>query len=50
MLTRQFSPKVTHKRRHKEKITAIYCPWMVDNEWGTDRDSEKTETLEFVFK
>ena len=24
-LTRQFSPKVAHKGRHKEKITAIYC-------------------------
>ena len=30
MLTRQFSPIVTHKSRDKEKITAIYCLWMVE--------------------
>ena len=34
-LTRQFSPKVAHKGRDKEKITAIYCLWMVDNKRGS---------------
>ena len=36
MLTRQLLPKVAHKGRHKEKITAIYCLWMVDNKWGSE--------------
>ena len=33
-LKRQFWPEVAHKGRNKEKITAIYCLWMVDNERG----------------
>ena len=33
-LTRQFSPKVAHKNGDKEKITAIYCLWMVNNKRG----------------
>ena len=35
-LTRQFSPKVAHKGRDKEKITPIYYLWMVDNERGRE--------------
>ena len=35
-LTRQFSPKVAHKDRDKEKITAIYFLWMVDNKRGRE--------------
>ena len=42
MLTRQFSPKVAHKGRDKEKITAIYCLWMVDTEWGRVEVKKKT--------
>ena len=40
MLTRQFLPEVGHKGRDKEKITAIYCLWMVDNKRRAS-DSEK---------
>ena len=29
-----FLPKLTHKGRHKEKISAMYYLWMVDNERG----------------
>ena len=36
MLLRQFLPKVTHKGGDKEKITAIYSLWMVDDEWGRE--------------
>ena len=35
-LTRQFSSKVAHKDGDKEKITAIYCLWMVDNKRGRE--------------
>ena len=35
-ITRQFSSKVAHKSRDKEKITAIYCLWMADNERGRE--------------
>ena len=34
-LKRQFSPKVAHKGKDKEKITAIYCTGMVDNKGGS---------------
>ena len=36
MFTRQFSPKVAHKSRDKENITAIYCLRMIDNERGRE--------------
>ena len=36
-----FSPNVAHKSRDKEKITAIYCLWMVDSEGGRESGSEK---------
>ena len=29
-------PEVAHKGGDKEKITAIYCLWMVDNERGRE--------------
>ena len=32
----QFSPKVAHKGKDKEKITAIYRLWMADNERGRE--------------
>ena len=44
MLTRQVSLKVAHKGGDKEKITAIYCFWMVYNERG-ESDSEETKLL-----
>ena len=28
--------RVAHKVRDKEKITAIYCLWMVDNKQGSE--------------
>ena len=45
MLTRQFSPKVAHKSRDKEKITAIYCLLMVDNERGESGNEKKEENF-----
>ena len=36
MLKRQFSPKVAHKGKDKENITAMYGLWMVDNERGRE--------------
>ena len=45
MLTRQFSPKVAHKSRDKEEITAIYCPgWLIMNDGG-ESGNEETKTL-----
>ena len=41
MLTKQFSPKIAHKGRDKEKITAIYCLWMVDNKRASDSVKRK---------
>ena len=44
-LTRQFSPKVTHKGGDKEKITAIHCLWMVDNERGGGGGGNGSENI-----
>ena len=42
MLKIQFSPKVAHKGQDKQKITAIYCLWMADDERG-ESGSERRE-------
>ena len=49
MLTRQFSPKVAHKGRDKEKITAIYCLWMIDNKREGERVIAKKENFKGRF-
>ena len=40
-------PKIGHKGRDKEKITAIYCLWMVDSErgreWQLKKENVKTK-------
>ena len=50
-LTRQFSPNVAHKGGDKEKITAIYCLWMVDNKPPGEQVIVKNENfkVEIIF-
>ena len=45
MLKTQFSPRVADIGKDTEKITAIYCLWMVDNEGGESGSEKKTKVI-----